>query len=65
MIKGLPKACTEKEVREAFESYKLKNGQSPVVYRVNFAYYISDYVSTLRKKNKVIKLLHRESMSQN
>jgi hypothetical protein len=65
MIKGLPKATTETEIRRFFENYKLKNGQNPEIYRVNFAYYISDYVEILRSKNDVIKQLYQQSMNKN
>lgn len=57
MIKGLANTTTELEVRQVFESYKLKNG-SPKVYRVNFAYYIQDYMDALTKKNSLIKQIH-------
>ena len=63
MIKGLANSSTELEVRQVFESYKLKNG-SPKVYRVNFAYYIQDYMDALTKKNSLIKQIHQASISQ-
>jgi Cytosolic domain of 10TM putative phosphate transporter len=63
MIKGLPQACTEKEVREAFEGFRLSNGTYPSIYRVNFAYHILEYVQTLRAKNRIVKRLYREGLS--
>lgn len=63
MIKGLASTSTELEVRQVFESYQLKNG-FPKVYRVNFAYFIQDYMEALTKKNSLVKKIHQASLSQ-
>ena len=61
MITGLPRSVTEREVRKHFENYKLP-GQTrrASVYRVNFAYYISDFVKIARQKNESVKKLFKE-----
>lgn len=63
MITGLPRDVTEKEVRHTLENYPLKKGRSGSgkrVYRVNFAYYIGDFIKIAREKNEAVKILFKE-----
>lgn len=64
MITGLPRDVTEKEVRNTFENYSLsKRGLSSKnnrVYRVNFAYYIGDFIRIARLKNDSLKIMFKE-----
>jgi Cytosolic domain of 10TM putative phosphate transporter len=63
MITGMPRDVTEKEVRKTFEDYLKKNGTSSDkrrVYRVNFAYYIGDFIEIAREKNEHLKILFKE-----
>ena len=59
----MPRDVTEKEVRKTFEDYLKKNGTSSDkrrVYRVNFAYYIGDFIEIAREKNEHLKILFKE-----
>lgn len=63
MITGLPRDVTEKEIRRTFENYALKKGNSLMnkrVYRVNFAYYIGDFIKIAREKNESVKFMFKE-----
>lgn len=60
MITGMPRDVTEKEVRKHFENYPLENGRFAQVYRVNFAYYIGDFIELAREKNEALKKIFKE-----
>jgi hypothetical protein len=63
MITGLPRNLTEKQVRKRFENYAASKHISNAnrgVYRVNFAYYIGDFIKIARKKNEFVKQLFKE-----
>lgn len=59
MITGMPRDVTEKEVRKHFENYPL-DGRLAQVYRVNFAYYIGDFIEIAREKNEALKKIFKE-----
>jgi hypothetical protein len=48
-LSGLPKNSTEQEVIDTFNNYKLKDGSSVKVKKVNFAYYIGDFMDAANK----------------
>jgi hypothetical protein len=64
MITGLPRDVTEKEVRNTFENYTLGqrglSAKNSRVYRVNFAYYIGDFIKIARQKNESLKVMFKE-----
>lgn len=60
MITGMPRDVTEKEVRTHFENYPLEDGKFAQVYRVNFAYFIGDFIELAREKNEALKKIFKE-----
>ena len=73
MITGIPRNSSEKEVRRIFESFigldcqkMVGNFGSPQgIFRVNFAYHLSDYIRYSRLKNNLIKKIFKEKLKVN
>jgi hypothetical protein len=60
MVQGLPKNCTERKVKKIFEEHALPNGRKAKVVKVNFAYYIGDYIEAKDKADTIRQRLNKE-----
>lgn len=57
MISGLPREMTEQEVIENFADYDLGDDYKPDIEKINYAYYIGDFVRLTESKGLLEKNL--------
>lgn len=64
MISGIPREMKEEEVIEKFANYDLGENKKPVIEKINFAYYIGDFVRLTKKKVTLEKKILLESKKE-
>ena len=64
MISGLPREMTEDEVIENFADYDLGDDKKPDIEKINYAYYIGDFVKFNERKNILEKKIFLENKKE-
>lgn len=64
MISGIPREMKESEVIDTFANYDLGENTKPVIEKINFAYYIADFVRLTKKKVSLEKKILLESKKE-
>ena len=65
MISGLPREMTEQEVIENFADYDLGDDYKPDIEKINYAYYIGDFVRLTESKGLLEKKIYLENKKEN
>lgn len=65
MISGLPREMTEHEVIKNFADYDLGNKKKPIIEKINYAYYIGDFIRFNKRKIELEKKLYLENKKHN